>query len=167
MQPYDQRMNQMKSELQNPQNFQPNELFLRSTKFALIICNEFYDKRYITLGDLPAVVDDLRNAKHTVKLMGILPENTFVMKNVSHDELSKQINQLFSKFDVLTNILKNTTGILSGLDYCMSGGLLWEILRPSAMKLMAPFNYITIDLDVQDQNQLKELIEMQEATGDN
>ena len=35
------------------------------------------------------------------------------------------------------------------------------------MKLTAPFNYITIDLDVQDQNQLKELIEMQEATGDN
>jgi hypothetical protein len=62
---------------------------LRSTKFALIICNQFYDKKYITLGDLPAVVDDLRNAKHTVKMMGILPDNTFVMKNVSHDELSK------------------------------------------------------------------------------
>ena len=68
---------------------------------------------------------------------------------------------------MLTHVLKNTTGILSGLDYCMSGGLLWETLRPSAMKLAAPFNSITIDLDVQDQNQLKELIELQEATGDN
>ena len=48
----------------------------------------------------------------------------------------------------------------------MSGGLLWETLRPSAMKLVAPFNIITIDLDAKDQNQLKDLIEMQEATGD-
>ena len=79
----------MKSELQNPQNFQPNELFLQKTKFALIIGNQFYDEGYIRYGDLPAVVDDLRNAKHTVKMMGILSENTFVMKNVSHEALVK------------------------------------------------------------------------------
>ena len=66
MQPHSQRMNQMREELQNPKNFQPNEKFDKWTKFALIICNQFYDKKYIALGDLPAVVDDFKNAKQTV-----------------------------------------------------------------------------------------------------
>ena len=42
----------------------------------MIICNQFYDQRFIALGDLPAVVDDYKNAKQTVKMMGILPANT-------------------------------------------------------------------------------------------
>ena len=63
MQPHSQRMNQMKNELQNPSNFLPQELFCKLTKYALIICNQFYNKNYIALGNLPAVVDDFKNAR--------------------------------------------------------------------------------------------------------
>ena len=57
------------------------------TKFAWINCNQFYDKKYITLGDLTAVADDFKNAKHTCKMMGIIPENTLELKDVSYDVL--------------------------------------------------------------------------------
>ena len=75
----------MRMELQDPKNFQPQELFDKWTKYAIIICNQHYDKKYIALGNLPAVVDDFKNAKHTVKMMGILPENTFELRDISYD----------------------------------------------------------------------------------
>ena len=43
----------------------------------MIICNQTYNVKYVTHGDLPAVADDLKNAKHTSKMMGIPDENTF------------------------------------------------------------------------------------------
>ena len=43
----------------------------------MIICNRSYDKKYVTHEDLPAVLDDFKNAMHTVKMMGIVPENIF------------------------------------------------------------------------------------------
>ena len=51
--------------------------------------SQFYDRKYITLDDLPAVVDDFKNAKHTIKMMGILPENTFEMKDVTYHEIEE------------------------------------------------------------------------------
>ena len=42
----------------------------------------------------------------------------------------------------------------------MLKGLLWTALRPNAMKLVAPFNSVTIDLSVSDQKVLKELIQL-------
>ena len=81
MQPHSEKMNQIQNELKNPKKYQPAELFLDYTKFGLIICNQLYNQT--TMKDLPAVVDDEKNAKHTCKMMGILPENTFSLKDVS------------------------------------------------------------------------------------
>ena len=61
--------------------------------------------------DLPVVVDDLKNAKHTCKMMGILPENTFTLKDVSLKELDIHYNWLKTRIKVLTMVLINSTGI--------------------------------------------------------
>ena len=50
----------------------------------MLICNQFYDKRYTALGNLYSGVDSFKTAKHIAKMMGILPENTFEMKDVTN-----------------------------------------------------------------------------------
>ena len=55
-------MNKIKNELNNPKEFQSQENFLRSAKYAIIVCNQFYDKKFTTMDNLPAVVDDCKNA---------------------------------------------------------------------------------------------------------
>ena len=105
-------MDRMREELQNPKNFQPKEKFDKWTKFALIICNQFYDKKFISLGNLPAVADDFKNAKKTVQMMGILPENIIELKDVTHDDLDETIEWLSHRIVALTKVLKITTGIL-------------------------------------------------------
>ena len=52
----------------------------------------------------------------------------------------------------------NTTGI-KGKEL-MIDGLLWETLRPFAMKLIVPFDSITIDLNENEQKILTELIKL-------
>ena len=94
MQPHSQRMDQMRKELQNPKKFQPNEKFSQATKFALNVCNKTYNKKYITLGDLPAVIDDQKIANQTIKMLGILPENTFELTDATSDELDEIIDWL-------------------------------------------------------------------------
>ena len=92
MKPHSERMDQIQSELQDPKNFQPAELFLDFTKFALIIGNHVYNKTIMS--DLPAVVDDLKNAKHICRMMGIAPENTFTLRDVSLEEVNAHHNWL-------------------------------------------------------------------------
>ena len=53
-------------------------------------------------------------------------------------------------------MLKSYTGI-KGTGYFLQG-FTWEVLRPAAMKLIAPFDSISIDLDLKEQNILKDLI---------
>ena len=76
--------------------------------------------------------------------MGILPENTIEFKDVTHDEITQTIEWLSYRIAVLTRELENSTGIL-GIEFMLKG-LLWTALRPNAMKLVAPFNSVTIDL---------------------
>ena len=56
-------MIQIKDTFENPSAHQPKELFDILTKFALLIFNQHYDEEYITLGDLPAVADDMKKAR--------------------------------------------------------------------------------------------------------
>ena len=148
----------MKKEMQNPINFQPNEKFVKFAKFATIICNKNYNKKYITLDDLPAVGDDCKNAKHTCRIMGILSENTFILNDASFNVLEHHFNWLCSRIGALTKVLDGTTGIL-GIGF-MQNGLLWETLRTSAMKLVFPFTFIVIDLNAKEQQILKDLIDL-------
>ena len=76
--------------------------------------------------------------------MGILPENTFEMKDVSYREIEEKIRWLCWRVKVQTKVLTNTTGIL-GIRF-MQQGLFWTILRPNAMKLVAPIDSVSIDL---------------------
>ena len=55
--------------------------------------------------DLPAVLDDFKNAKHICKMMGILPENTFTLKDVSREELDSYYDWLKQRIKVLTMVL--------------------------------------------------------------
>ena len=80
-------MSKMKDQFENPKEFQPKELFDKFTKIAFLVFNQYYDEKYVTLGDLPAVVDDMKNARHKVKMMGILPENTFELIDATFDQM--------------------------------------------------------------------------------
>ena len=44
--------------------------------------------------DLDTVVDDFKNAKRTVKMMGIPQEHIFEMRNASHDQIDKNMDWL-------------------------------------------------------------------------
>ena len=77
-------------------------------------------------------------------MMGILPENTIEMKDVKYDKIMETIEWLSYRIAVLTRVLENPTGIL-GVEFMLKG-LLWTALRPNAMKLVAPFSSVTIDL---------------------
>ena len=114
----------------------------------MIICNRSYDKRYNTHGSLPAVLDDFKNAMQTVKMMGILPENIYKIKDASYEELENHMNWLSWRFVALTRVLKSDTG-LKGVGFFLQG-FTWETLRPFAMKLVVPFDSLSIDLDAQE-----------------
>ena len=127
------------------------EQFDRETKFAFILAIEKMDEKYTTYKGVPEVVDDFRKAKQTAKIMGILPENTIALKDVSHEELQRQWDQLEDKIYPLARVLGEHTGILGASPRLLSRGLLWDKIKNFAMKLQAPFDSITIDLDVADQ----------------
>ena len=112
----------------------------------MIICNRSYNKKYVTHGDLPAVLDDFKTAMHTVKMMGILPENIFQLKDVSYDDLEKYMEWLTWRIVAQTRVLDNHTGIkATGFFFKGKGqSFTWEVLRPSAMKLIAPFDSLVI-----------------------
>ena len=82
-------------------------------------------------------------------MMSILPENTFEIKDASFDELDEIIEWLSYRIVALTRVLEISTGIL-GIDF-MQQGLFWTTLRPHAMKLVAPFDCVVVDLDKEDQ----------------
>ena len=158
IEPFSERMNMMKELVENPHEFQPKELFDKWTKIALLVLNQYYDPDYTTFGDLPAVVDDMKNARQLVKMMGILEENTFVLVDATHQQI-EEINKIIgNRIAVLSSPLKDFTGVQGpGI---LIGGIPWEILRPNAMKLELPFDSITIDLNSEDQIKLENLVKL-------
>ena len=95
--------------------------------------------------------------------MGILPENIYKMKDASYDELENHMNWLSWRFVALTRVLKSDTG-LKGVGFFLQG-FTWETLRPFAMKLVVPFDSLSIDLDAQEQQDIKDLINIQYDAG--
>ena len=110
------------------------------------------------MGNLPAVADDYKNAKHTCKMMGIPPENTIAFKDASYAEVEDRIDWLCYRIGVLCRVLEDATGFY-GIGF-MQNGLLWTRIRESALKLKAPFESIVIDLDAEEQKELKSLIDL-------
>ena len=83
--------------------------------------------------------------------MGILPENTIALKDVSREELQRQWDLLEDKIYPLARVLGEHTGVLSDSPRLLFRGLLWDKIKNFAMNLQAPFDSITIDLDAADQ----------------
>ena len=111
------------------------------------------------MSDLKSVVDDFKNAKRTVKMMGIPQEHIFEMKNVSYKQIDQNMNWLGYRMIVQTKELTNDTGIKGKAGYCGLKGLKWEQIKPFVMKIDGPINVLVIDLDRLDQIKLKELIQ--------
>ena len=87
MEPQFEKFDNFKNELINPKQNLPKQKFHKKSKFSFIMCNESYNPDYVTHSDLPAVVNDFRNALQTVKLMGIPLENTVALQNASYEQL--------------------------------------------------------------------------------
>ena len=132
-----------------PNEYLPKETFSLITKYALVISNQTYDAKYVTHGDLPAVVDDHKNAMQIAKLMGICFENIFELKDTNFDQLQHTLSWLKYRFIALTRMLEESTGIL-GADGGLQG-LKWETLKPLVMKLGDTFDSILLDLDTKEQ----------------
>ena len=81
--------------------------FYDTTKYAMIICNETYR----LMNDLPAVKNDLRNAKNLSKMIGIPDENIKVLKDASYESVEELFEWFIQRIKVLTKPLKNETGI--------------------------------------------------------
>ena len=93
-------------------------------------------------------------------MLGILPENTFELTDATSDQLDEIIDWLVRRFIVLTKALTNDTGIFGKDSYGGIKGIKWTILRPFAMKLVAPFDFVLIDLDLEDQVKLSQCIKL-------
>ena len=76
--------------------------------------------------NLPAVVNDFRTTKHTVKMMGILPENTYDLHDASHEQMTEFYDWFRFKIAVQSKFLDNDTGICSA---DLIKGLLWDKIK--------------------------------------
>ena len=72
------------------------------------------------------------------------------------------MNWLGLRFFMQTKPLKEETGIIGNGKRFKVKGIKWERLRPNAMKLIAPYNSISIDLNDEEQKILKNLILLQQ-----
>ena len=90
-------MDRIRGELQNPREFLPKEKFLSRDKFAIIVCNQYYSKEHTTMDDLNRVKDDYKNIMQLVHMMGILPENIHVLRDATHDQLTRLYTELTNK----------------------------------------------------------------------
>ena len=91
--------------------------------------------------------------------MGILTENTKEMYNASWEEIDEYFDWLSNRMCAFTRPLDEFTGI-QGKDGYMQG-IKWEVLRPHAMDLVAPFDSVVINLNENDEQKLKDLIKLQ------
>ena len=67
----------LKEEIRDPDKNQKQEPFRSEDKFALVLSNKTYDTSKTTMKSLPAVEDDHRNIKQTIKMLHIPDENVF------------------------------------------------------------------------------------------
>ena len=114
------------------------------------MCNEVYDPAYVIHDDLPEVVNDFRNAKQTVKMLGIPAENTIELRDVSHEQLVSSWNRLKDKIFALAKPISGKTGILGTDPDGLANGLEWDTIKKFAMKLNSAFDHIELDLGSED-----------------
>ena len=67
----------LKKEIDQPDKNQKQEPFNAEDKFALVLSNKTYDPSNTTMKSLPAVEDDHKNIKQTIKMLNIPDANVF------------------------------------------------------------------------------------------
>ena len=70
----------LKGEIDKPDLFQQKDKFTQ--KFALVFCNEHYDKTRF-MAQLPDVRDDHKTIKKAIQMLQIPKENTYEFDNVT------------------------------------------------------------------------------------
>ena len=85
-------------------------MFLTNDKFAIVIANGVFNKVWIGMDNHPDVQDDMRNIMQTVKMMGIIEENTFCFENISHEQVTALYADIEGKIYARTRELKDETG---------------------------------------------------------
>ena len=94
------------------------------------------------MNDLPAVKNDLRNAKNLSKMIGIPDENIKVLKDASQQTLNELLKWFGRRMKVLTKPLRNETGITTSS--ISAGGILWEDIKANERNLKEPRNFVEI-----------------------
>ena len=79
--------NQARLEFKRPNDFLPQSKIHDFAKFALIICNETYCRKYTTHSNLPAVKNDLKNTKNLASMIGTPDENITILKNATNKSI--------------------------------------------------------------------------------
>ena len=79
----------LKVEISQPDKNQKQESFREEDKFALVLSNETYDPSKTSMKSLPAVTDDHRNIKQTVKMLHIPDENVFEIHDATHEQMQE------------------------------------------------------------------------------
>ena len=144
MEPYSENMSKIRRDLRDENKCKRSEKFKKLTKFSMIIGNEGYDKKLIGFDSLPAVKDDLRQAKQTSKLLGVPRENTIVLKDTNYEELEKHFDWMKRRMRIISKELTINTGICGGENYV--GGFRWDDIKDSIIDLEDPGNKLVIDL---------------------
>ena len=110
------------------------------------------------MGNLPAVMDDFKNAKNLSRMMGIPDENIKELINATHKSITELLDWFILRIRVLTKILRNETTIKH--PKFLSGGLLWEDILANPINLIAPLDFVIINLNENDKQELVKLKEL-------
>ena len=87
----------LKSEIDEPDKNQKQELFRQKDKFALVLSNKTYDPTKTSMNSLPAVEDDHRNIKQTIAMLHIPDENVFELKDATYDQMEEIKQRIIDK----------------------------------------------------------------------
>ena len=81
---------ELRNEINQPDEHQKQEKFCRADKLALLITNSVYDEQQMGMKSLPDVKDDHKNMEHTIENMLDIPkENVFKVQEATFDKLEE------------------------------------------------------------------------------
>ena len=86
---------ELKKEINQPDEYQKQEKFCQIDKLALLITNCNYDEQQMGMVSLPDVKDDRKNMQYTIQNMFDIPlENIFQVPEATSDQLDDVSNKV-------------------------------------------------------------------------
>ena len=102
---------------------------------------------------LPAVVDDHKNIKQTIKMLHIPEENVFEIQDATFDQMEDIKQRITDKIQPRIRILKQDTGIFGARNHTLYG-FKWNRVKLRAMMKGAATDHIIIDLTAEEIEQV-------------